>query len=597
LDDVRIYNRALQSAEVTALANAGSQNPPPGVPSLSASPLSLSFSGTSGSSNPAAQSVSVSYSGTGSWTATANQSWIALTTTATAISVGANINGLAAGTYSGLVTITAPGVTSQVVRVSLTVSTVTVPPPVGTGTQRYVSPTGSPAGDGTVGNPWDLATALAGPAAVKPGDTIWLRGGLYGGANGTPGTSYTARIGGTATQPIIIRQYPGERATVNGNLSVYGPYVYYWGFEVTSLNPNRSAGAVRYECMDTYPGSTGVKIINMVLHDCLQGIGFWVDALNSEASGNIIYYNGEQGSSRGLGHGIYAQNNTGTKLLKDNIVFSSFDINMQFYGSGAAFVKNFKLDGNVTFNAGNPAGTYVDQMIFAVGSGLDNISVQNTYSYQDPRLNSGYSRLGWQFGGVNGSLTQSGNYWIGGNRSLELWGWTSLSATNNTYYSDQGDEIIMNTLAQPTSGYSFSNNTYYGSGLFNYNNSLMGFGNWQTATGLDKTSRLTSGRPTGVWSFVRPNAYESGRANIVIYNWDLKPSVPVDVSAVLKPGDSYVVKDAENFYGSAVLSGTYSGGSINVPMTGLTVAPTVGTFPVAPKHTAPEFGVFVVIKQ
>jgi len=597
LDDVRIYNRALQSAEVTALANVGSQNPPPGVPSLSASPLSLSFSGTSGSSNPAAQSVSVSYSGTGSWTATANQSWIALTTTATAISVGANINGLAAGTYSGLVTITAPGVTSQVVRVSLTVSTVTVPPPVGTGTQRYVSPTGSPAGDGTVGNPWDLATALAGPAAVKPGDTIWLRGGLYGGANGTPGTSYTARIGGTATQPIIIRQYPGERATVNGNLSVYGPYVYYWGFEVTSLNPNRSAGAVRYECMDTYPGSTGVKIINMVLHDCLQGIGFWVDALNSEASGNIIYYNGEQGSSRGLGHGIYAQNNTGTKLLKDNIVFSSFDINMQFYGSGAAFVKNFKLDGNVTFNAGNPAGTYVDQMIFAVGSGLDNISVQNTYSYQDPRLNSGYSRLGWQFGGVNGSLTQSGNYWIGGNRSLELWGWTSLSATNNTYYSDQGDEIIMNTLAQPTSGYSFSNNTYYGSGLFNYNNSLMGFGNWQTATGLDKTSRLTSGRPTGVWSFVRPNAYESGRANIVIYNWDLKPSVPVDVSAVLKPGDSYVVKDAENFYGSAVLSGTYSGGSINVPMTGLTVAPTVGTFPVAPKHTAPEFGVFVVLKQ
>jgi len=105
---------------------------------------------------------------------------------------------------------------------------------------------------------------------------------------------------------------------------------------------------------------------------------------------------------------------------------------MQFYGSGAAFVKNFKLDGNVTFNAGNPAGTYVDQMIFAVGSGLDNISVQNTYSYQDPRLNSGYSRLGWQFGGVNGSLTQSGNYWIGGNRSLELWGWTNLTATNNT---------------------------------------------------------------------------------------------------------------------------------------------------------------------
>jgi hypothetical protein len=209
----------------------------------------------------------------------------------------------------------------------------------------------------------------------------------------------------------------------------------------------------------------------------------------------------------------------------------------------------------------------------------------------------GYSRLGWQFGGVNGSLTESGNYWIGGNRSLELWGWTSLNATNNTYYTDQGDEIIMNTLGQPTSGYSFSNNKYYGSGLFNYNSSLMGFGNWQTATGLDKTSQLVSGRPTGVWSFVRPNAYESGRANIIIYNWDLKASVAVDVSGVLKAGDSYVVRDAQNFYGPAVLSGTYSGGSISVPMTGLTVAPTVGSFPVAPKHTAPQFGVFVLLKQ
>src|SRR5438132_695952 len=41
----------------------------------------------------------------------------------------------------------------------------------------YASPTGSPSGDGSLTNAWDLTTALAGPAAVTPGSTIWLRGG------------------------------------------------------------------------------------------------------------------------------------------------------------------------------------------------------------------------------------------------------------------------------------------------------------------------------------------------------------------------------------------------------------------------------------
>ena len=133
--------------------------------------------------------------------------------------------------------------------------------------------------------------------------------------------------------------------------------------------------------------------------------------------------------------------------------------------------------------------------------------------------------------------------------------------------------------------------------MFNYNGSLSGFGGWQTATGVDKDSKVVSGRPTGLWTFVRPNKYEAGRANMVIYNWDLKPTVSVDVSKVLQPGDKYVVQDAENFYGPAVASGTYTGTPISVPMTGLPVAPTVGSFPVPPKHTAPEFAVFILLKQ
>src|SRR5262245_511716 len=55
--------------------------------------------------------------------------------------------------------------------------------------EHHVSPSGTPAGDGSAGNPWDLTTALAGPASVMPGDTIWLHGGVYGDGGPAPFTS------------------------------------------------------------------------------------------------------------------------------------------------------------------------------------------------------------------------------------------------------------------------------------------------------------------------------------------------------------------------------------------------------------------------
>jgi hypothetical protein len=43
----------------------------------------------------------------------------------------------------------------------------------------YAAPDGKPAGVGSAAAPWDIATAFAPPAAVRPGDTVWLRGGVY----------------------------------------------------------------------------------------------------------------------------------------------------------------------------------------------------------------------------------------------------------------------------------------------------------------------------------------------------------------------------------------------------------------------------------
>src|SRR6478752_7652244 len=107
----------------------------------------------------------------------------------------------------------------------------------------YVSPSGSASGSGSITVPWDLETALDQPSAVKPGDTIWLRGGTYTG-------HFVSALKGTKNKPIVVRQYPGERATIDGNyggnevtLIVNGQYAWFWGFEVTNSDTGRTSPA------------------------------------------------------------------------------------------------------------------------------------------------------------------------------------------------------------------------------------------------------------------------------------------------------------------------------------------------------------------
>ncbi len=472
-----------------------------------------------------------------------------------------------------------------------------IPAPT-SGQQWHVSPNGTAGGNGSAGAPWDLATALKGPASVAPGDTIWLHGGAYGDGK----TVFESRLKGSASKPIVVRQYPGERATVNGGIATYSPYTWYWGFEITNTNPNRGAERAAPECIDTYDGSTGVKLINLVLHDCAQGVGFWVYSPDSEAYGNLIYYNGWQGggTDRGHGHGIYVQNKDGAKLLADNIIFDQFGLGIQAYGSSNAYVQNYTIDGNIIFNNGtlSDGAVNVDNILVAVGSGAKNIKVTNNYTYHTPSENDGYSRLGWSWSPTNQDIVATGNYWIGGESAIEMWNWSRAQFTGNTAYS-QGS-ITMNLghqSGQSTSNYIWDNNTYYGSGKFRYRDASQSWSSWKANTKVDANSTYTAGRPKGVWKFVRPNKYEEGRANIAIYNWDGLAAVPVDVSSVVKIGAQYEVRDAQNFFGAPVLTGTYAGGTISIPMSGLKPAAAVGAVRAQPVHTAPEFGTFVILSR
>ena len=74
----------------------------------------------------------------------------------------------------------------------------------------YVTANGSDSGAGTQASPLSLTKALSSSSPARAGDTIWLRGGTYN-------SSYTSNLNGTASAPIVVRAYQGERVVLDAN--------------------------------------------------------------------------------------------------------------------------------------------------------------------------------------------------------------------------------------------------------------------------------------------------------------------------------------------------------------------------------------------
>ena len=78
------------------------------------------------------------------------------------------------------------------------------------GPTYYVDPArGDDTHDGSIGKPWK--TLQHGVRRLKPGDTLYLRGGIY------YEKVYLTRSG-TADSPIVIAAYPGELPVLDGGL-------------------------------------------------------------------------------------------------------------------------------------------------------------------------------------------------------------------------------------------------------------------------------------------------------------------------------------------------------------------------------------------
>jgi len=465
--------------------------------------------------------------------------------------------------------------------------------PPGDRVGHYVVPRGSSSGDGSAGKPWDLATAFNQPVAVQAGDTIWLRGGTYSGA-------FTSLLRGTATAPIIVRQYPGERATIDGNLLVQGSYTWYWGFEVMSSVP------APQNLMAVNVLGPSTKLINLILHDAGgNGIGDQQVA-GTEIYGSIIYNNGRQRVVPGYAHGIYIQNDVGTKVVSDNFLFDNLGVDLHVYGT-AALLRNMQFLYNVGINtsqAGMDGPGWVLRTV--IDSSMENLLFQGNMIYGNPA--GSVLALGPN-NPAGHDLTFIDNYVWGG--STEFTRWTNLRVTGNTF-AGKTIRLFVNSSSYATApAYAFDNNSYFASTTRQYipefdiwlnevTQPLLDYSRWQATTGYDQHSTLTtsaSGKPSTNLVFVRPNQYEAGRANIVIYNWQQLSAVPVDVSSILRANDQYEVRNVQDFFGAPVLKGIYQGGTLAIPMTAVTPPVPLGGWPgPTPPPTGPEFNAFVVLR-
>ena len=434
------------------------------------------------------------------------------------------------------------------------------------------------------------------------------------------GNTRTVMRGWNGTTPAAhpsgaVVTHVGNQLTLNGDNTTYRD------LEITNSSPQRDLtppGLDDQGCCGFYSkirgagvviaNRSGNSLINLIVHDNLDGIFTGSSSSNTLVYGCVTYNNGGHWTNpiegeRGAGNGMYLENSAGYSRVYDTISVNNFGHGGQFFGVTGPYVGG-DVQGSVFANAGSPMRgidpniAYRNMLFGADSQVVPTASVTNSHFYHPAGM--GYSvNFGYGAGILLGIFTN--NYVIGSGTGFEASSVTSLTMTGNKFYSAGSGDIAVLSQRLP---YVWNNNTYYGTSTnqFKYGDTTshnnLNFTGWKTATGFDLLSTATtSAMPDTV--IVRPNAYTAGRANVVVYAPSGAASINVNLSTSgLTNGQSYTIKNAFNYFGPNVATGTYnsSNPTISLPLTGAaaSVATPVGAT-YTPTTTVPQFGAFIVV--
>ncbi|MEI8311476.1 MAG: hypothetical protein WCH98_12045 [Verrucomicrobiota bacterium] len=476
------------------------------------------------------------------------------------------------------------------------------------GTEFYVSPDGN--GPGTREAPASIELLSNPGERVVPGDTIWMLGGLYVVPPTDklrpvehivsplfPGkqakrSELICELTGTRDRPVIVRQAPGQRVTIEGGLQIHGENTWFWGLEVRGTR-----GTDREEVNSRVSVfGPGTKLINMVLHRGQTGIGCWWPAIDSELYGNVMYDCGWDQGGRGYGSAAMIHNEYGTKRVVDNVMFAAHAHNIEVYRLNKnSESSGYHIEGNILFSPGmasSPADAPHDNVFIYAYQPMDRVELIGNIAYHPRTGGWRYNvRLG-PFGGTfHHAAAIRDNYFMGYN-GVGLHKWRKIEMTGNEIWAPQHLLTYEKPSDKSDVDWTINHNHYHAlPEELKFNGKT--FAAHQKESGLDADSTLeptVNGRPTGTRIFVRPNQYEPGRANIAVFNWDGKDAVEVDLSSVgLKEGQMFQVRNVLDLYGKPVAEGSWNGKPVRLPMLKSAIAPDFDAFLVVPKES---FGCF-----
>lgn len=403
----------------------------------------------------------------------------------------------------------------------------------------------------------------------------------------------------------------GSIVVIGGNaLEVYGSNSVYRDFEIMNSRPGRD-GNIENQGIGRGTGisvfSNGTKLINLIVHDNGGGIGTGSGSSNTEIYGCLVFNNGIHSrdgttSEKPHGHGMYLQNMNGYSRVYENVVLNNFNLGLQGYGATADYVGG-DIQGSIFFNSGSPMRkfkanfTSVNLLVGPESVPSPTLVLKLSHVYQ-PITGTGVN-IGYGSGVSNATITD--NYFVGGETPLQIGNVTYAQVMRNRIYSPIS--FVFYTHMSPGQR-TWDQNIYYGAEgktAFAVMGVMFGqFAQWRQVTGYDQAGMTTSGAmPDTV--MVRPNAYQPGRANVVIYSFSGATTASIDLSTTgLTNGQSFVIRNTQNYFGPIVASGTYSSSNpvVSVSLVGpaQSVAAPIG-HGYTPASTCPQFCPMIVTPQ
>ena len=267
----------------------------------------------------------------------------------------------------------------------------------------FVSPSGSDSNPGTLARPWKTIGKAV--SIVKPGDILYVRQGVYN-------EKVNFKTSGTATNPILILNYPGENPIIDGKFSIPGSGA---GLLVLSGNYIHASGIeVRNSAYD------GVQVLgshdivsNMFIHHSQKKGILLHEGNNSIVENNRIWWNsianeygkgdswssGISATGGGITYAVIRRNhvweNWGQGIntylsdhitIEDNIVHDSFSNNISIHDATNILCQRnliYTNPASVVFTYGPHIGINIDSERDVPSNNftvVNNISVGNNWN-------------------------------------------------------------------------------------------------------------------------------------------------------------------------------------------------------------------------